>query len=147
MLRDEFFHFLFSLIVGTIVGYFFANWRAIPLALVAGFFIDVDHLIDYLIYEKFRRFDLRNFFTGEYFDLSGKVYVFAHGFEFAIVLIILGAIYPSFGWFFYSLGFANLLHLLYDTFANGAIWSTYFFLLRLAKNFDHKTFKFLKCQK
>jgi hypothetical protein len=147
MLKDEFFHFSLSLIAGVIVGYFFANWWAIPLALVAGFFIDVDHLIDYLIYKKFRRFDLRNFFTGEYFDRSGKVYVFAHGFEFAMVLIMLGAIYPNLGWFFYSLGFANLLHLLYDTFANGAIWPTYFFLFRLAKNFDHQTFKFPKCQK
>lgn len=146
MLKDEFFHFLFSLIVGIFIGYIFNNWWAIPLALVGGFFVDADHLIDYLIYEKFRRFDIRNFFTGEYFDRSGKVYVFTHGFEFAIILIILGGIYPQLGWVFYSLGFANLLHLVYDTVYNRPIWPTYFFLFRLAKNFDHKTFKFPKCQ-
>jgi hypothetical protein len=146
MLKDEFFHFLFSLIVGIIIGYIFNNWWAIPLALVGGFFVDADHLIDYLIYEKFHRFDLRQFFKGENFDRSGKVYVFAHGFEFAIILIILGVIYPQLGWVFYSLGFANLLHLLYDTVYNGPIWPTYFFLFRLTKNFDHKTFKFPKCQ-
>ncbi len=146
MLRDEFFHFSLSLIVGVIVGYLFSNWWAIPLALVGGFFIDADHLIDYFIYEKFRRFDLPQFFKGENFDRSGKVYVFAHGFEFAIILIILGIIYPHLGWVFYSLGFANLLHLLYDTIYNKPIWPTYFFLFRLAKNFDHKTFKFPKCQ-
>jgi len=147
MLVDEIVHFILSIIAGVIIGWLCGNFWAVPLSLASGFLIDVDHLIDYLIYEKFRRLDFRQFFRGENFDRSGKVYIFAHGFEFAAILIIFGVIFPNSAWIFYSLGFANLLHLLYDTIANKPIWPTYFFLFRLAKNFNHKTFKFPKCQK
>jgi hypothetical protein len=139
MLIDEIFHFCLSIIVGLAIGYVYHNFWAVPIALISGFFIDIDHFIDYLIYTKLRRLDLKEFFDhGKFFDRLGKVYVFAHGFEYAIILIVLGILIPKFGWVFYSLGFSNLLHLLYDTFVNGAIWPTYFIIFRIAKRFDHK---------
>jgi hypothetical protein len=146
MLKDEFFHFFLSLLVGVIIGYLFANWWAIPLALASGFLIDADHFIDYFIHNRMEYFSLQEFKSGEYFDKFGKVYVFAHGFEFAIILIIFGVFYPQLDWFFYSLGISNLLHLLYDTIYNKPIWPTYFISFRIAKKFDHKIFKFPKCQ-
>ena len=146
MLKDELLHFVLSTVVGVLVAYIFGSWWAVPLALASGFFIDLDHLIDYFIFSK-GRFSLEEFKIGTYFDDSGKVYVFAHGFEYAIVLIILGILLPSFAWIFFSLGFSNLLHLLYDTVFNKPIWPTYFISFRLAKNFDHQIFKFPKCQK
>ncbi len=136
MIQDELTHFSLSIIVGIIVGYFCHDFWAVGLALVGGFFIDGDHLIDYFINRGFK-LNSADFFSGKHFVTSGKVYVFAHGFEYAIIFIALGFIFPNLGWLFLSLGFSNLLHLLYDTVMNGAVWPTYFISYRAAKNFDH----------
>jgi len=144
MLKDEIVHFILSIIAGAIVGYFCRNWWAVPIALVSGFLIDADHLIDYFIYKKFRGFDLKEFLSGEFFDRLGKVYVVFHGYEYAAAATIFGIIFPNLGWLFFSLALSNFLHLLYDTIANKPIWPTYFITYRLIKNFNHKTFDF-KC--
>lgn len=145
MLKDETVHFLLSILVGLVIGYFFRNYWSIVAALTTGFLIDSDHLIDYFIFSK-GRFNYLQFKSGSYFDDSGKVYVFAHGFEYAIILIILGVTILNLSWLFLSLGFSNLFHLLFDTVSNKPIWPTYFLTFRVAKNFDHKAFNF-KCQK
>lgn len=144
MLKEEFVHFILSIIAGAIVGCFFNNWWAIPIALISGFLIDADHLIDYCLYNR-GKFSLAEFKSGEYFDKSGKVYVFFHGFEFTAILIACGVIFPKLGWLFYSLGFSNLLHLVFDTIANKPIWQTYFLTYRAAKKFNHKVLGF-KCK-
>jgi len=141
MLKDEFIHFTLSIIAGVIVGYFFNNWWAVPVALISGFFIDSDHLIDYHLYSR-AKFNLAEFKSGEYFNKSGKVYVFAHGYEFAIILTIFGFALPGLSWFFFSLALSNFLHLFYDTISNKPIWLTYFLTFRIAKNFNHKSFEF-----
>lgn len=147
MLKDEVFHFSLSVFIGVLIGYLTGNWWSVPVALLGGFFIDADHFIDYFIQNRLERFNIHEFKSGEYFDKMGKVYVFAHGFEYAVILIVLGIIYPQLSWLFFSLGISNLLHLLYDTFANGAIWPTYFITFRMYHNFSHKKFNFSKCQK
>ncbi|MCX6812240.1 MAG: hypothetical protein NTW79_01265 [Candidatus Berkelbacteria bacterium] len=137
MFIDEFIHFVLSVAIGLVVGKLTGNFWAVPLAIASGFFLDADHLIDYFIHRGWK-FNINDFFSGKHFDDSGKVYVFFHGFEFAIILIVLSLIFPNLGWLFFSLGFANLFHLFYDTFCNGAVWPTYFLTFRIAKNFDHK---------
>lgn len=144
--KDEILHFILSIIAGVTIGYFCGNWWAIPVALVSGFFIDADHLIDYCIYTKLRRFNLAEFTAAEYFDHMGKVYIFAHGYEFVIIAAILGKVFPTYGWLFFALALSHIFHLLYDTISNKPIWPTYFLIYRIAKNFDHSAFDF-KCQK
>ncbi|MFA7244314.1 MAG: hypothetical protein WC080_03455 [Patescibacteria group bacterium] len=145
MIVDEIFHFLISSAAGLAVGYFSGNYWAVLFALISGFFIDADHLIDYFLYTKFKKFSLAEFKSGLFFDYAGKVYVFAHGFEYAIIFIALGIVFSQYGWIFYSLGVSNLLHLLYDTIYNGAVWPTYFLIFRIVHNFRHKDFNFPKC--
>jgi len=145
MIFDEITHFILSIIAGVIVGYLMHNWWAIPVALISGFFIDVDHLIDYFLYHR-AKFNLAEFLSGKTFDLSGKVYVFFHGFEYAAIFAIIGLLIPNLAWLFFSLALSNFLHLIYDTISNKPIWMTYFLIYRIAKNFDHKTFDF-KCQR
>ena len=145
-LADETIHLTLSLIIGTVLAIIFGNWSAILAAIATGSLIDLDHFIDYLIYTKFHRFSLKEFLAGDFFNDFGKAYVFFHGFEYGIVFIVFGAIFPDYGWLFYSLGFSNLLHLFYDTITNKPIWPTYFITYRIAKNFDHKSFDF-KCDK
>jgi len=146
MITDELIHFILSILVGVIITWLYGNFWAILVALISGFFIDSDHLIDYFIYTKMQRFDLAEFRSAKYFGQMGKVYVFAHGFEYAIILAVLGFFLPHLSWLFYSLALSNFLHLLYDTIANKPIWPTYFLTFRIAKNFDHKAFDF-KCQR
>lgn len=145
MLKDEIIHFILSIIAGTVVGYFTSNWWAIPVALISGFFIDADHLIDYFIYRR-DRFNLAEFLSGKTFDLSGKVYTLFHGFEYSVILVILGIVIPDLSWLFFSLALSNLFHLVYDTISNKPIWPAYFLIYRATKNFNHKLLDF-KCQK
>ena len=144
MLKDEIVHFILSIIAGVIVGYFMHNWWAVPVALISGFFIDADHLIDYFIYHR-AKFNLREFFSGKTFDLSGKVYIFFHGYEYALVFAIIGLLLPNLSWLFFSLALSNMFHLIFDTISNKPIWPTYFITYRLAKRFSHKAFCFRKC--
>lgn len=146
MLKDEVRHFLLSLIAGTVVGWLLGNFLAIPVALLSGFFIDADHLIDYAIYKKFQGFNLSEFLSGKFFDYSGKVYVLFHAFEYVFIFFILGFLFSNLSWLFFSFGLSLLFHLLYDTLYNKPIWPTYFLFFRICKRFDHKTFCF-KCER
>jgi len=140
MLKDEIKHFLLSLLAGTLIGLFFGNYYAVPIALLSGFFIDIDHLIDYEICKKFRGFNISEFFSGKYFDYSGKVYVLFHAFEYVLILLILGIILKDFQWLYFSLGLSLLFHLLFDTFYNRPKWPTYFISYRIYHHFNHDYF-------
>lgn len=147
MFFDEIIHFLLSLTAGITVGYLTGNYYAILLAMLSGFFIDlIDHSIDYLIYTKGKKFDIKFFLSGKYFDDSGKVYLIFHGFEYAIILFILALIFKEFAWIFLSAGTSLFLHLVYDTISNKPVWPTYFILYRSFYNFNHDNFKFSKCE-
>jgi len=144
MIKEEITHFSLSIIAGVIIGYLTSNYYAILIALVSGFFIDFDHLIDYCIYTKFQKFNLKEFLSGKFFDYSGKVYVVFHGYEYILIFLIVALAVPSLNWFFYSLALSHLLHLIYDTISNKPKWPTYFIIYRAINNFDHSKFDFKK---
>ena len=145
-LADEAVHLTLSLIVGIVLAIIFGNWLAILAAIITGSLIDLDHFVDYFIYKKFQRFNLKEFLASDYFNDFGKTYILLHGFEYALALIVLGVIFFDLRWLFFSLGISNLVHLIYDTIYNKPIWPTYFISFRVAKNFNHKVFDF-KCQR
>lgn len=146
MYKDEIVHFTLSIISGTIVALIFGNWWAVPVALLSGFLIDLDHFFDYFKFTKFKRFDSKEFLSGKYFDYSNKVFLPLHGFEYSLVLIAIALLMPSAAWWVLSLAVSLILHLIYDTISNKPIWPTYFLIYRITKNFNHKTFDF-KCQR
>lgn len=143
--KDEIIHLLLSLASGLFIGYFFHDYSYVYLAIISGFLIDTDHLIDYFLYKRSFKFSLREFLTGYFFDYSAKVYVFFHGFEYAFVFILLGFFFKS--PVFYTLGLSLFLHLLFDTISNKPVWPTYFILFRLFYKFDHQKFGFPTCLK
>ncbi len=145
MVKEESIHLSLSLLTGATIGYLTSNYWAILAALLTGFFIDSDHLIDYLIFKKNKGYSLKEFFSGSFFDDSGKVYVLFHGYEFALIYLFVGSIWPQFSWLFWAMGLSYLLHLLYDQISNKPIWPTYFISYRIAHNFNHDDFKFKKC--
>jgi len=144
MLREETIHFTLSIIAGVMVGWLTGNYWAVPVALVSGFFIDTDHLVDYVLYKKFRGLNLKEFFGAKYFDASGKVIVPLHGYEYGIILIVIGSFIPNLDWFYWSLGVSTLLHLIYDVLSNHPKWQTYSIIFRIYHNFDHRVFDFKK---
>jgi len=144
MFKEETIHLSLSIIAGIIIGYLTSNYYAILVALISGFFVDCDHLIDYFVYTKFKKIDLREFFSGKFFDYSGKVYVLFHGYEFSVLFVLLAILYPALSWFFYSLALSHLLHLIYDMASNKPKWPTYFIIYRAINNFDHDKFDFKK---
>lgn len=144
MHKEETIHFSLSVISGLLVGYLTSNYWALLPALVAGFLVDVDHLIDYLHYSKLKKFNIKDFFSGRFFDSSGKVYVLFHGYEYAFIFLILAIFLPKLNWIFCSLSLSHLLHLLYDTLSNKPKWLTYSIIYRAINNFDHDKFDFRK---
>jgi hypothetical protein len=56
-------------------------------ALLAGVFIDVDHLLDYVLAEGFV-LDLKSMAHGAYFRKADRVLVLLHGYELAILIVI-----------------------------------------------------------
>lgn len=142
MMKDEITHFTLSIVAGISVALLFGNWWAVPVALLSGFLIDVDHLFDYLKFTKLKRFDLKEFASAKYFDYANKVYLPLHGYEYAVILIIMAGIWPKDAWWMLALAFSQILHLLYDTISNKPIWPTYFLIYRINKNFDHESFNF-----
>ena|SRR3989344_2213826 len=91
-------HFIVSLIISVIYFPFFGWWSF--LAIVGGFLIDVDHYLEFII--RFKRKDLFNaFFDAVNFYENGEdcgrykdiLHIF-HTFEFWVLYIILGLIFP-----------------------------------------------------
>jgi len=142
MLKDETIHLTLSIIAGVIIGILTGNYWSILLAISSGFLIDADHLFDYILFKKGRGLNIREFFSGTFFDKSGKVILPLHGYEFGVVLIILGLVYINFNWLYLALGASLILHLIYDTISNKPSWPTYFVFYRLFHRFDHSDFDF-----
>jgi len=63
-------------------------WLCIMIGLGFGFFIDIDHVIDYAMYflSNGHYFTLTEFIRGGYFETNRRIYVLFHAWEFVIIL-------------------------------------------------------------
>lgn len=77
--------------------------------IVGGLLIDVDHIADHLLWNW--RFDLGDFFTGEFLK-SGNVYLIFHGWEIVFGILFFG-LYRGADILIYA-GTAMCLHLIID---------------------------------
>ncbi len=139
---DEGIHLSLSLLVGTICFFIFNNPWLIIVALVTGFFIDIDHFFDYFAYFGWSGFkNLKNFFQVKtYLDPKGKVYALLHGFEYVPLFWVLGHLMGTEG-LSWAISSSYLLHLLWD---NSSLRNhhplAYFITFRAINNFDIKLF-------
>lgn len=105
------------------------------IALLAGFFVDIDHLFDYFQAFGFKfRFDY--FFKGYSFLKTDKIFVLFHSYELAFTLILLSLFINGGHSLFFTAGLSLFLHILYDSVSNQTHPFTYFFLFRLIHGFD-----------
>lgn len=106
-------------------------------AFITGFFLDADHVIDYLIAFGWS-FNIGDFFKGKQFGKNNKIYVLFHGYEYAIVLLLLAWLVQD--QFIKALLLAsalgNMSHLILDAASNPVILIGYSIIFRYINSFS-----------
>lgn len=131
-------HFFFSLLAGLVSWVVFGNPIACLVGgILGGFFVDVDHFVDYFMAFG-PRFNFEYFCKGYQFVRSGKLYILFHGWE-IVALLFLASFFVS-GIFakpaFVALVLGMFLHILSDVFINeGMSIKAYSLLYRMKKGF------------
>jgi len=148
-------HFLFSLLAGLLVWLSFKKSKnylptgqagkpktrnyAFIGALIGGFLIDFDHFIDYFLAFGFN-FKLDYFVHGYEFLKSDKIYILFHGWEYVILLVILGFLlvkYKKTRLFIFAMALGAFFHLNTDIVLNeGMKPESYLIFLRAKNNFE-----------
>jgi hypothetical protein len=155
LLVDEAVHFSFALSIGFVLALVFSSAWLIFFALLMGFFIDVDHLVDY-IYCFFKNkqtvnkknwlnpiFHLKSFFDPyAYVKKNQKVIVPFHGWE-LVPLFWLGLRFLGQEWAIPGLEWTSLAytaHLFWDQLVCAGNWRSYFFVYRLFNRFSYQAY-------
>ncbi len=135
-LRHLFVHFLLVL---PII-FFFPAENKIPLlgvAILGGYFPDLDHLFDYFLFTKKAKFELSTFLEANYFASNGKVYVLLHSWE-IIALLWIFFIFLKPAWIGLAFTAGYTIHVLFDQYSYPIHHLGYFLLYRLINHFDKK---------
>src|SRR5258706_3823938 len=108
-------------------------------AFIGEFFLDADHLFDYIVAFGFS-FHPDYFFQGKMFLVNHKTFVVFHSWEFIILLLIWIRYIKniSFKYFLLSVSLGLLFHLVYDTFYSHFSIFGYSFIYRLFHGFNPK---------
>jgi len=111
------------------------------IGLLGGFFIDLDHLIDY--YFAFGlKFNPTYFFKGYQFLKSDKIFVFFHTYELIFFFLIASLIIKKKSLFVFLLltvlAVSMSFHIFFDVFENELPPQTYSLIYRQKNNFDIK---------
>lgn len=154
-------HLLLTLVIGISCSYFFHDWKLLVLALLTGWMIDADHLVDFFYYLWRRRaalstgsgsgqlaqpplviddrVSLKTFTSGCYFRSNGKIIVPLHSWELAVLWAVCWiavdnvaiAVAGALPW---------LAHLMQDQIANRIIPFGYFLSYRIYHQFSRAGF-------
>ncbi len=81
------YHIAASTIISGVLYAIFKSWGLSIASLVSGIFIDLDHVIDYLI-EHGLRFNVKKFFDFFYEEKHRKIFLIFHGWEWLIILCV-----------------------------------------------------------
>lgn len=114
------------------------SWTLSSACLISGIFIDMDHVIDFLIIYGLP-FNIKRFFRVFYHELQFKqVYLIFHGWEWLTLLFVVAWLT---GWnpLLTGILFGSGHHMILDCVNNGGnVWS-YSLIWRWRNNFDFKT--------
>jgi di/tricarboxylate transporter len=138
------FHISIHFLSGLLAGYFvWKLWKKPLPAFLSSFLgavvIDFDHFIDYFLAFGFN-FKLNYFTNGYQFLKTDKIYILFHGWEYAIIFLILGLFIfknKTAKTIFFALALGMLFHLTYDVSANaGMRFRSYSIIYRAKNNFN-----------
>ncbi len=134
-----FIHFFLAVIIGMLVGRFF-NERKLGLigGILGGFFIDLDHILEYfLVFGP--TFNLIYFFQGREFLVSDQIHTWFHAWEYVPILFSVAWLFRSRKRvliFILALALGIFVHLVSDSFINHYPFRNYSLIYRSQLNFS-----------
>lgn len=130
------YHFVVSAFLAVVVFHFTKSLQASLLCFIAGFAIDVDHVIDFWLYRRKITIDKEIFqhFHGRF----GKIYVFLHSIELLVPIVLLGSMNSHAMVLSAALALGFISHLLLDFLSYDLHPLSYFLTYRILKKFDIK---------
>jgi len=116
-------HLFFALLCGYLAGRYFKRLELCLIAgIMAGFFIDLDHVLEYFLVFGLD-FNLQYFIEGRQFLTSGRNFLIFHAWEYAPLLLLVGFLLrqkkAALSAFLITFALAGSVHLLSDCFING----------------------------
>lgn len=115
----------------------FKDVRHFLIGFISAVLIDLDHVLDYFLFNGFSKFDLFEFLSCKFYDDAGRAFVLFHGWEYLAALLSVGFLIKKSKWrsviFAFALGM--FAHLLLDSLVNGLPNYFYFFSLRALNGF------------
>ena len=131
-------HVVVSTVISGILYAVFRSWGLTIASFISGIFIDLDHVIDYVMEHGFH-FDRKHFFGFFYGEKYKRITLIFHGWEWLAVLIFFA------WWTDWNPWFTGMLigcgqHMAADRFYNISTFMTYSLLWRWKKGFDPEKF-------
>ena len=135
-------HLPASVAIGALGWWLSGDPLCILAALIAGWMIDADHLVDFGLYLKRvgRKADLSLLKNGRYFKLNGKVMVPLHSWEITSALAAASTLVPDTSWVWLCAAIAHGLHLWNDQKIYGVRPTGYWLCSRFMYGFAHEGF-------
>jgi len=130
------YHFIASVILALIYFVLTKSLEGAILCFIFGFFVDVDHLIDFWIYKK--RITISKEIFEHFYEKFGKVYVLIHSLEFVFLLILFGFLFPNLSGYLFGASVGLLSHLMLDFVSYELHPLSYFLIYRITVKFDKK---------
>ena len=132
-------HFLVALLVGYLAGRYFKKMSiALIAGILGGFFIDLDHLLEYFFYYGYH-FNLSYFLEGREFLLSDKIHLIFHAWEYVPILFLIAYLLRkkrTLAIFIFTLSLAGFFHIFSDVYINKYPFKFYSISYRASQNFS-----------
>ncbi len=102
--------------------------------------MDSDHLVDYLLYKKWLYFNLHEFFSSNYFEVNGTIYVLLHAWEWVAILLGIFVLTKKRHLIILFIAVAIAAHMVFDTVSYGFDSKVYFITYRAINDFASSIF-------
>ena len=135
VLVTEIYHFIAAILAGVLIYLLFGQLILSFLTFMISFFVDIDHLFDYLFAEGFR-VDIPSFFSGAFFRKWNRIVLPFHAWEYVLILLILFWVWGN--PLFAAVAVALFSHYSVDFITNEVTKPAYFLLYRIGVGFDIK---------
>jgi len=128
------YHAIASITISGILFLVFRSWGLAIASLISGIFIDLDHVLDYILEHGFH-IDMKKFFHFFYGEKYKRLTLIFHGWEWLLILV---AASWATGWYSWVTGLMIgwMHHMFLDKIFNISTFGSYSFLWRLKNRFD-----------
>ena len=130
-------HAIISAGVGTAFGFWAQSLAAGGVCFLSGIFIDIDHVIDYVIFRKKFPDSYQDLYDFGYKEDKAKLFLFFHSYElFLLLWILVFCVKMEPIWLGFAVGLTG--HMICDQFVNPVRPLGYFLFFRLKQNFERR---------